>query len=274
MIGVVQRHAPGARVLEVGCGTGVLACVAARAGAREVWAVEPTAQAELAAAVVRENGLEGVVHVRRARIEDLPPREVDFAFAEVLNADPFAEGVVPVMAAAARWVRPGGRLAPARLRVWACLVRAGGSAREARAADAELVRIARAADLNLDRVRESLAGPADYRNIGAREVVAGPSAPVWDLDLRAGVAPEAVTRALTVDEAGPVAGVLVWFEAELDEAACLGNPPGAGGHWGQLVCQWAEERGMRAGEQVAVRVALEHDGVHATRAAASGVGRT
>src|SRR5690606_20161346 len=129
LITLLRRHAPGARVLEVGCGTGLLSCVAAKLGAARVYAVEPTPLAEEARRLVAHNGLEGVVEVLEAPIEELTPRPVDLAFSELLNADPFYEGLVPAMEAAAAW---GGRLAPRRLRVWTALVRDDSSAREHR----------------------------------------------------------------------------------------------------------------------------------------------
>lgn len=48
-------------VLDVGCGTGVLSCFAARAGARKVIGVDRSDIVTKAREVVRDNGSEGVV---------------------------------------------------------------------------------------------------------------------------------------------------------------------------------------------------------------------
>jgi hypothetical protein len=65
---------------------------------------------------------------------------------------------------------------------------------------------------------------------------------------------------LTASQADIVGGVAVWFEAEYDEGLVLHNAPGQGGHWGQLVCAWPEERGVAEGQAVAVRVDITRTG--------------
>lgn len=263
MIALLARRAPGARVVEVGCGTGLLSCVAARLGARHVVAIEPTPLASVATELVAANGLSHLVEVVHARVEDVPPRPVDLAFSELLNADPFSEGVLPAMAAVAPWLAPGapdappGRLAPRRLRVWAALARASGSAREARLARAQVRGIGARYDLVTGPLEACLDTPLAYVSVTTTEAPAGPAALAWDIPLGTAAGPAPVTLALTATEPGPIAGVLLWFDAELDDDLVLANPPGAGGHWGQLLCAFADERGVRAGDAVHVALSVE-----------------
>jgi predicted RNA methylase len=158
LLALLQRRAPGRRVLEVGCGTGLLSVVAARLGATEVHAVEPTERADVAAALVAANGLDGVVHVHRAAIEDLDPRPVDLAFSELLNVDPFVEGLLEASRAASAWLVPSGHLAPSRLRLYGALVGDDDSAAEVARVRTLLDRLARDHDLRLDPLQEELAG--------------------------------------------------------------------------------------------------------------------
>jgi SAM-dependent methyltransferase len=291
MLALLARRAPGARVLEVGCGAGLLSCAAARLGARHVYAVEPTPMAAIARQMVRDNGLEGVVEVLEGRVEDLEPRPVDLAFSELLNADPFVEGVLDAMDGAASWCALRGEvlspgeglspsplrgegarragegappwlaadprslrggtlappgLAPRRLRVWSALARASGSAQEARAAARQIRTFGARYGLELGCLGDVLAPGVPYVSLTSSEAPVGPPTLVWDIALGTGERPEARTLALAVDEAGPVGGVLSWFEAELDDGVWMANPPGAGGHWGQHLASFAEERGLRA----------------------------
>lgn len=67
---------PGAHVAEVGCGTGVLAFLAARLGAARVWASDVVpAAVELAREGARRNDLAGVVTAHVAPLLDAVPRD-------------------------------------------------------------------------------------------------------------------------------------------------------------------------------------------------------
>ena len=53
---------------------------------------------------------------------------------------------------------------------------------------------------------------------------------------------------------GEVGGALVWFSAEVDDDLWMTNPPGAGSHWGQMVCGWTRGLSVRRGQRVALTV--------------------
>lgn len=55
-------------VMDLGTGTGVLAIWAAQAGAKKVYAIEATAMARHAMAMVKANGCEGVVQVIHSKV--------------------------------------------------------------------------------------------------------------------------------------------------------------------------------------------------------------
>lgn len=262
LIAMLARRAPGATVLEVGCGTGLLSCVAARLGARRVYAVEPTPMVEEARAMVMANRLEDVVEVLEGKVEDLWPRQVDLAFSELLNADPFAEGVLPAMAAAKAWLAPGGRLAPTRMRVYAAAVRDADVAREVRDARREVRGLSERYGLELGRLDALIANPGPYAHVtNVPEVVTAPAL-VWDLEVGVDRRPHQVVELeLRALDPGPVGGVCVWFEADLDDGIELANRPGEGGHWGQLVCSWPEERGLRKDGLLKVRISVDDEGV-------------
>lgn len=262
LLELIARRAPGARVLEVGCGTGLWSCVAARAGATEVHAVEPTAIADVARELFAVNGLADRIQLHPATIEELEPRPVDFAFSELLNADPFYEGVVEASEAAAAWVVPGGHLAPRRLRVFAQLVCSQDSAREAADAMAAVRAVGERFGLRVDPLLEGLAQPGPYRYVTGGELMASAPMLLWDLELGSGAEPEEeLRRTLICSHPGPVAGALLWFEAELDDDIRMHNPPGTRSHWGQFVSSWSREIDVGIGGEVELLAQIEDDSV-------------
>src|SRR5262249_6318532 len=87
----LERAAPGKRVLDIGTGAGLLAMMAARAGAASVTTCEAVPQiAAQARAVIAHNGLAGGIaaHAMRSTELALPER------AEVLVTETFASGVL------------------------------------------------------------------------------------------------------------------------------------------------------------------------------------
>ncbi|MCK6524432.1 50S ribosomal protein L11 methyltransferase [Myxococcota bacterium] len=267
LVELLRRRAPGARVLEVGCGTGLLSCAAAALGAKKVYAVEPTPLVEVARALVEANGLSGRVTVLQGTVQSLKPRKVDLIFSELLNADPFLEEVTEAMGAASAWLVPGGHMAPSRLRVYGALVRDQGSAQEVRRATREITSLGSRLGLNVDPVLQALSKPAPYRYVASSLQLCSAPTLLFDLPLGGGAAPpERVEAALMASQADIVGGVAVWFEADYDEGLVLRNSPGHGGHWGQLVCAWPEERGVAEGQLVRVCVEVTEDGVEVSPA--------
>ena len=262
LIELLRRRAPGARVLEVGCGTGLLSCAAAALGAKKVYAVEPTPLVEVARTLVAANGLGDRVTVLQGTVQSLKPRKVDLVFSELLNADPFLEEVSEAMGAASAWLVPGGHLAPRRLRVYGALVRDQGSAQEVRRATREINALGKTLGLKVEPVLQALSKPAPYRYVASTVQLCSAPTLLFDLPLGGGEAPpEQVMATLTASQADIVGGAVVWFEAEYDEGLVLHNAPGQGGHWGQLVCAWPEERGVAEGQTVTVRVDVTEDGL-------------
>ena len=240
LVRLLERHAPGRRVLEVGCGTGLLSCVAAALGAREVVAVEPTWQADLARQLVHAAGLGDRVEVVEAAIEDLSPRPMDLVFSELLNADPFAEGVVEVSRAARAWLADGGLLAPSHLRLWAAAVRADDSHVEAARAARRVLALEDRLGVSLGPLIAALRGLEPYASIHPSVSPAGRAVQVLDLPLGTDAEPPdgPVPVVLPVWGEQPVAGITVFFEAPLDDGLVLHNRPGGDGHWGHLVVGW------------------------------------
>ncbi len=109
---VVRR---GDVVVDVGTGTGILALMAARAGAAKVYAIERDPIALLAADIIRANGLADRIEVIRAEAADVRlPRKADVLVTETVSPGlGTGEKILDLMRdVAPRILRRGGRRIP------------------------------------------------------------------------------------------------------------------------------------------------------------------
>ncbi|HET7370206.1 MAG TPA: 50S ribosomal protein L11 methyltransferase, partial [Gammaproteobacteria bacterium] len=102
---LAQAPLAGQRVIDYGCGSGILAIAAAKLGADRVYAVDYDAQALTA---TRENAAANGV---ADKIETISPELFGDVTAEVLVANILARPLVELAAQFASLVKPGGRIA-------------------------------------------------------------------------------------------------------------------------------------------------------------------
>jgi len=241
LVSLLSQHAREGVVVEVGCGTGVFSVLAARMGAAHVYALEPSGLWTTARDLVRANGLSARVTVLPLSVEAFaaaPPvgfSGADLVFSELLNADPFAEGVVEASAAARLLLAPGGVLAPSHLDVFAALVDAEAW-QDLAGAQAALRELGSTHGLDLGPAARLLAGAAPEPFVSPSVRLRSQKHRIFSVDLRAAEAPPApVDLVLTPEGPAPVGGVAVWFSATYGPDVCLSNEPGRPGHWGTLV---------------------------------------
>lgn len=106
----------GDMVIDVGTGTGVLAMLAAKAGARRVLAIDQSEIALVAADLVKRNGLRERVTILKGPAAELRTDEgpADVIVSEWLGNMALVEGMLEdVIAVRDRYLAPGGRMIPA-----------------------------------------------------------------------------------------------------------------------------------------------------------------
>lgn len=115
-------------VVDLGTGTGVLAIAAAKAGARKVYAIEAGAIRQQATEVINENGFEDQITVMPGWSTQVTlPEQADVVIGELLGNDPFGEDITDIYRdAVRRFLKPGGKVLPARVELWAVLVHIPG----------------------------------------------------------------------------------------------------------------------------------------------------
>lgn len=239
---------PGDVVLDLGSGTGILALLAARRGAR-VHAVESMRVAALAEVLVHANGLADRITVHRADARMLEPVElVDLVVTECLGSFLVDDNMLPAAAAAARWLKPGGRFCPSEVRL-----------RVAPIGDVAMpsVSVWKEPFYGID-LRDAVpfaTATCPTANLAPATLIAQPAiyhrhdlandSPVFDGTMR-----------FVCERDGQLGALAGWFEAELAPNIVLSNAPGIETHWGQLLFPLPKTRVVR-GDEIVVRLSLE-----------------
>jgi protein arginine N-methyltransferase 1 len=111
---------PGAVVIDIGTGTGILAVLACQFGARKVYAIENDEIIELARRIAKDNGC----HDRIEFIRDLStrvelPEKADVVVADIHGALPLYCGCMEALVdARKRFLKPGGAMIPRTEHIW------------------------------------------------------------------------------------------------------------------------------------------------------------
>lgn len=246
---------PGDVVLDLGTGTGILAMLAARAGARAVYAIEVNPVAELARRVVAANGLEDVITVIEASSHDVTlPERADVLVSEILWNAGLGEGVLASFTdARARLLEPDARIIPARVETWIAPVEAPEAFAAVDTWTADLL------GFDYSPVRDVAADVAFTLWFGADDALA-PGAMMGSIDLTgpplASLSGEAEFFAA---RDGFLHGLAGWFAAEISPGVLLSNAPPTRGSWMHAYLPVKEAVPVRAGDRIRACIAVRTD---------------
>jgi len=115
----------GARVLDIGCGTGILSMFSAQAGASQVVGVDCSAIIYQAMDIINENNMKPTVQLIKGKLEDiqLPHDQFDIIVSEWMGYFLLYEGMLDtVIKARDKYLAPGGLVLPNRCSLELCAV--------------------------------------------------------------------------------------------------------------------------------------------------------
>ncbi|WP_203787414.1 50S ribosomal protein L11 methyltransferase [Longispora fulva] len=254
----LERLMPtGSNVLDIGSGTGLLAMMAARAGAGTVTTCEGNpVLAGLARRIIARQGLSDVITVIPKMSTDLRvgvdlPARADVIVSEIVDCGLLGEGLLPVVRhAREHLLAPGGLLIPESARLVGALVNSVAIDR--------LNRVDSAAGFDVRLFNEvATEGHFPVRLNTWPHQMLSPAVELASFDFASD--PLTDGRALLdipVATSGPAHALVVWFDMTLGKGVVLSNSPNnLATHWMQACVPLPTPISVRAGGSVQVQLA-------------------
>jgi protein arginine N-methyltransferase 1 len=214
---------PNAVVLDIGTGTGIMALIACRLGARRVYAIESGNAIQVAREIAAENGYKKkIVFIQDISTRVSLPEPVDVMVSDLRGVLPFFENhILSIIDARTRFLAEGGIMIPMSDTLWAAPVEAPKLYQKYDRPwqDSSFGFTMRTAQKYLRHVwRKGRVAP--------EQLVSDPIC--WmTIDYRATENPNAYAALrFTVKRAGQVHGYAIWFDALLTDEVCFSNAPG------------------------------------------------
>lgn len=258
---IARMVKPGMKVLEIGCGAGLLAMLAARAGAEVVTCEVNPLVAAAAREVIRRNGLADRIRVIAKLSTTLTIPEdlaepADLVIHEVFGARLFDEGVTESLTdARQRLLKPGAPSIPAAASLRLALVREAGTRQRRTLADVE------GFDLS---AFELLAPQRPWLNSARRDGVEICSAPASGLGMDYDRAPPfgpATETVSLVSNGGRIDGVMQWLAIDFGNGILHENQPlvdGEPSSWGVPLFRFKTSIDTLPGDRI--ELTLRHRG--------------
>jgi type I protein arginine methyltransferase len=241
---------PGDAVVEIGCGPGVFALLACRAGARKVYAIESEAIIHFARELATANHFSDRIDFFQSdsRKTELPER-VNVIVSDIRGAVPLYDHAIPsIEDARQRFLVPGGILIPQRDTMKAAVLEADEYYSKLTAPWRNTVP-GLDLSLTLPMVLNRYYGATFKRE----QLLTEPQS--WcELDYTSGAPTRAAAELrFCVARSGTAHGVCVWFEAQLCEGIGYSSGPGAEGTiYGQLFFPWLDAVPVTEGQEIQV----------------------
>ena len=212
---------PGDVVVDLGTGTGLLALMACRAGARHVYAIELSGMVEIARALAAANGFSDRVTFLHQHSRDVQlPEPADVLLADLVGGMGFEAGLFPTYDDARRFLKRGARTVPRALTLSAAPVEAPDLFSEVQFWSRGF------AGFNSEPVLKWACNTGYPRLLEPSAVLSSQSVSTVT-DPVGGARLIRLQGRSTIERDGTIHGIGCWFDAELAPGVRLSNAPGA-----------------------------------------------
>jgi protein arginine N-methyltransferase 1 len=245
-----QSVQPGAVVMDIGTGPGIMAVLACQLGASRVYAIESDEIIQVARQIAAANGCADKIEF----IEDLSTKVTTPVRADVIVSD--MRGVLPLYAhhiesiadARRRFLAPTGILIPQKDTIWASVI-------EAPERYARIVGPWERRELNQDftAVRRMIVNDLQKARFKPEQLLSEPK--LWATIDYTNVDSPDFQGSLnwTIERAGTGHGMAVWFDTQLADDVGFSNAPGAPeAIYGSMMFPWMNPVPLAAGQRVCI----------------------
>src|SRR5271169_4041944 len=247
----IQRAVrPGDIVVDLGCGPGLFALLACRAGARRVYAIESGEVIHFARQLAAANGFADRIEFLHGDSRQIQLAErANVIISDVRGALPlFGDALLSIEDARERFLIEGGLQIPRRDIIYAAILEAPDYYKRLVSPWTEVGRgleLTAALPMVLNSVYKVRSQSAQLMT----------EAKCWcELDYRAHLNPRAGAKLrFRATRSGTAHGITAWFEAQLFEEAGFSTAPGTmGSIYGQGFLPWLEPVALDAGQEIEV----------------------
>ena len=252
---IAKAVRPGDCVLELGCGPGVFAILACKAGARKVYAIETDDVVELARDLAARNHLADRIEVIQgdSRKTELPER-VNVIVSDIRGALPFFMHGIPTLEdARQRFLAPGGIMIPQRDILKAAVIDASEFYCQLTAPWRK-----QAYGIDLSSSLTQILNTTYGAEFNPEQLISEPMS--WaELDYQVGAETNVAAELnLHLSRSGTASGLCVWFETRLfgHIGYCTG-PAAPKNIYGQIFYPWLEPATLEQGQEI--RASLQAD---------------
>jgi protein arginine N-methyltransferase 1 len=218
---IEQVVGPGDRVLDLGCGSGILGLLSLQAGAGSVVAIDSSAMIEVARETFARAGYAAATHCIRAHSQRVElPGLVDLVIADHVGCFGLDYGILHTLQdARLRFLKPGGRLLPARIVLQLAAIESRTARDKAEAWQSASI------PAEFHWLRRHSINQRHGLRLPASAVLGSP-VQLADIDLCADQAEFfSWTIRLNIERDGILHGLAGWFDCELARGVWMTNSP-------------------------------------------------